>query len=223
MVLSLSRLSTLRLNSKVFRYSLNTLSTSVEYVQGQSPGKNLREYFYYIDHQGMLFLDDARMKNFTSCFKDKEFLVFFFKRIRPNTTSRYEDSFPFVSLCGRERNFIRCDDVPIVYTHVIEKDGKNYFCYGNAGDLMYNEFNPEKVYMAPDTGRVYHPCHETAGSVGLVASKLAIEFSKYFLFDNGEGKPPTHFKWKNNLFTLDTDWFFKYYESLKKCQLSNKI
>lgn len=41
----------------------------VKYVQGQSPEPRVREYFYYIDHQGMLFLDDSRMKNFTSCFK----------------------------------------------------------------------------------------------------------------------------------------------------------
>lgn len=40
------------------------------YVQGQSPEPRIREYFYYVDHQGMLFLDDVRIRNFTSCFKD---------------------------------------------------------------------------------------------------------------------------------------------------------
>lgn len=85
------------------------VARQVHYEQGQSPKKGIREYFYYIDHQGMvrerekkkiinrlvvslyqlaivcfifpnfcritiftsfqLFLDDARMKNFTSCFK----------------------------------------------------------------------------------------------------------------------------------------------------------
>jgi len=44
-------------------------SVSVFYEQGQSPQKGIREYFYFIDHQGQLFLDDAKMKNFTSCFK----------------------------------------------------------------------------------------------------------------------------------------------------------
>ena len=33
------------------------------YVQGQSPERGIREYFYYVDHQGMLYLDDTRMKN----------------------------------------------------------------------------------------------------------------------------------------------------------------
>lgn len=63
----------------------------VSYVQGQSPSPKTREYFYYIDHQGQvglgsprvksvcftmivydliqLFLDDARVKNFITCFK----------------------------------------------------------------------------------------------------------------------------------------------------------
>lgn len=146
------------------------------YTQGQRVDKKIREYFYYIDHEGMvnkwlfqnfvqnalnvmvkrvyrakidlsgvrltilctnfifslalffpskfqqLFLDDARIKNFTSCFKDKPFLRFFFKRLRFNATPRYQNEFPYVSLCGTERNYIRCDDLPIVFTDVIAND-----------------------------------------------------------------------------------------------------
>lgn len=66
-----------------------------------------------------LFLDDARIKNFTSCFKDKRFIQFFFKRLKFNDSNRYQQDFPYLSLCGRERNFIRCDDVPIVYTETL--------------------------------------------------------------------------------------------------------
>lgn len=136
------------------------------YTQGQTADNKIREYFYYIDHEGMvhnkmmhlacccslmhfflkmhlinfslsipslsyrfgcvelnqLFLDDARMKNFTSCFKDKQFLRFFFKRLRFNATQRYRTEFPYVSLCGTERNYVRCDDLPIVFTDVIAND-----------------------------------------------------------------------------------------------------
>ena len=63
---------------------------SLTYVQGQTHEKR-REYFYYIDHHGQLFLDDARIKNFTSCFKDKEFLLFFFQRLKLNDTGNYVD------------------------------------------------------------------------------------------------------------------------------------
>lgn len=50
-------------------------SASGSYEQGQSPEKGIREYFYFIDHQGQLFLDDAKMKNFTSCFKGFTFPI----------------------------------------------------------------------------------------------------------------------------------------------------
>uniref|UniRef100_A0A672RBZ5 Si:ch1073-287p18.1 n=1 Tax=Sinocyclocheilus grahami TaxID=75366 RepID=A0A672RBZ5_SINGR len=39
------------------------------YTQGQSPEARIRQYFYYIDHQGQLFLDDTKVKNFVTCFK----------------------------------------------------------------------------------------------------------------------------------------------------------
>uniref|UniRef100_A0A9L0J3E7 Leucine rich repeat containing 24 n=1 Tax=Equus asinus TaxID=9793 RepID=A0A9L0J3E7_EQUAS len=45
-------------------------SGGVPYTQGQSPEPRTREYFYYVDHQGQLFLDDSKMKNFTTCFKE---------------------------------------------------------------------------------------------------------------------------------------------------------
>eukprot|EP00049_Salpingoeca_infusionum_P012329 m.224930 g.224930 ORF g.224930 m.224930 type:complete len:316 (-) comp15155_c0_seq4:2620-3567(-) len=82
------------------------------YEQGQTV-RGRREYFYYIDHNGFLFLDDVRICNFTSCFKDREFLDFFFNRLRKNDAERHEELFPWISRCGRELNFLRCDDTPI--------------------------------------------------------------------------------------------------------------
>ncbi|KAL0894751.1 hypothetical protein ABMA27_013285 [Loxostege sticticalis] len=185
------------------------LARNLTYVQGQEPEPKIREYFYFIDHQGMLFLDDARMKNFTSCFKEKKFLEFFFKRIRLNKSGRYENEFPYISLCGRERNFIRCDDVPIVYTHIITKEPSNedFMTYGYAGEILKSPFLPNKIYMLPNTGRVYHPADDKFGGIGLVRSKLAIELSKHFEFRNGESQPPTNFKWKNVNYDLDQEWF----------------
>ncbi|XP_028043342.1 UPF0598 protein CG30010 [Bombyx mandarina] len=180
---------------------------SLHYVQGQEPEPKIREYFYYIDHQGMLFLDDARIKNFTSCFKEKKFLEFFFKRIRLNKTGKYEAEFPFVSHCGRERNYIRCDDLPIVFTHIFHEDNVDFLSYGYAGDLLRTVFIPDKVYMLPLTGRVYHVAEEKFGGVGLIKSKLAIELSKYFEFHNGDMRPPTHLTWHNKKYELDLNWF----------------
>ncbi|SPO30950.1 uncharacterized protein UTRI_05426_B [Ustilago trichophora] len=43
---------------------------------------------YVLDVHGQLFLHDTVPKNLTSCFKNVDFLDFFFKRIRPNPASR---------------------------------------------------------------------------------------------------------------------------------------
>lgn len=151
------------------------------------------------------------MKNFTSCFKEKKFLQFFFKNLKINNTDRYLPDFPYVSLCGRERNFVRCDDYPIVYTHVlsrkVEDKSINLLSYAHADDLLVTEFVPQKLFMLPETGRIYHPAAEKVGSVGLIRSKLAIELSKHFDFRNGEGEPPTHVTWDGTSYELDHNWY----------------
>lgn len=125
--------------------------------------------------------------------------------------------FPFFSLCGKERNYVRIDDCPFVFTHVtlkeVEGTKKLHLAYNNADELLTMEFQPEKIFMLPETGRVYHPAPQRAGSIGLIRSKLAIEFSKYFQFDNGENDPPTQFTYDGVLYNLDTSWYFKAVEN----------
>lgn len=144
------------------------------------------------------------MKNFTSCFKDKVFLEFFFKRVRSNDTDRYRDTFPFLSLCGRERNYIRCDDLPIVFTHLVDSGTK--LTFGYAGEALTVPFQPNKLYMSPETGRVYHPAQDWIG-VGLIRSKLAIELSKGFIFTAADdAQAPDYFEWHGDRIKLEKDW-----------------
>ncbi|KAM8712583.1 hypothetical protein ACLKA7_012993 [Drosophila subpalustris] len=186
------------------------------YVQGQSPEPKIREYFYYIDHEGMLFLDDAKMKNFTSCFKERKFLQFFFSRLRQNQTQRYQ-MFPFLSPCGRERNYVRCDDTPIVFTEQLKKDeskDEESLSYAHGGPNLTVIFEPQKLYMHPASGRVYHPAWPKVGNVGLVRSKLAIELSQNFVFTDGN-ESPTHFNWRGSKLKLEHDW-------INNCQFQHK-
>ena len=55
---------------------------------------------------------------------DLQFLNFFFARLKLNNTGRYRD-FPYISYCGREKNFVRCDDRPIVFTS-IDPEGESF-------------------------------------------------------------------------------------------------
>ncbi|CAJ0942480.1 unnamed protein product, partial [Mesorhabditis belari] len=124
----------------------------------------------------MLFLDDSRMKNFTSSFKDTNFLNFFYKNLRENSTNQHADYFPYISLCGRERNFLRCDDRPMVFTKIVD-DGQNWL----VGDSTKRvSIDPTKLFMLKN-GRLYHPA--PFASYGLVKSALADQLFPYFKFD----------------------------------------
>lgn len=75
-------------------------------------------------------------------FTEKQFLTFFFKRLKKNDSGRYMEDFPYLSLCGKERNFIRCDDLPVVFTHVVEdkKNNQELFSYAHAGESLVVNF-----------------------------------------------------------------------------------
>ncbi|KAH7980901.1 hypothetical protein HPB49_020016 [Dermacentor silvarum] len=140
----------------------------------------------------------------------KKFLEFFFRRLRHNDTGKYEAEFPFISPCGREMNFVHCDDVPFVFTHIVQlpeeskqPGSKGFLLHNHAGNLLKVEFTPQHLCMPAGTGRVYHPAPERAGGVGLVRSLLAIELSKHFTFaDDSEKTPPTHFDWDGTRYEL---------------------
>lgn len=148
------------------------------------------------------------MKNFTSCFKEKKFLKFFFNRLRENDTQRYR-MFPYMSLCGRERNYVRCNDTPIVFTEHIRKSEcreTDSLCYAHGGADLSVEFQPSKLYMHPESGRVYHPAWPKVGGIGLLCSKLAIELSKHFVFLDNDDSSPTHFNWYGRQIKLENEW-----------------
>lgn len=66
-------------------------------------------------------------------------------------------------------------------------------------------FQPNKLVMLPQNGRVYHPGPEKAGGVGLVKSALAFELSSCFEYEQGPSQPPTHFHWQDKRYTLTNE------------------
>ena len=176
---------------------------------------------------------------------DKKFLAFFFKRLKDNETTRYQKEFPYISPCGPETNYIRCDDVPIVFTHLLNTHKhiiqdirdyatsatieETYLSFGGAGELLTIHFQPEKLHMFPESGRVYHVGPEKSGSVGLIKSSLAIELSRYFVYnsdrshDKGEEScdniPPTGFTWRERTYELDNT-IEKYLKQKRNVEIS---
>ncbi|CAN8183558.1 unnamed protein product [Coccothraustes coccothraustes] len=175
----------------------------LRYQQGQRPGPGIREYFYYVDHQGQLFLDDTKVKNFVTCFKDVGFLSFFFRHLERNGLGRYRCRFPWVSRCGRERNFLRCSDLPVVFTQILPGSrGPARLSYCGGGSELTVPFQPGMLAVLPENGRLYHPAPERVGGVGLVRSALAEELSAGFGFADGPEEPPTHFRWEGKEYRL---------------------
>lgn len=148
---------------------------------------------------------------------DKKFLAFFFRRLQLNTTKRYTTEFPYVSPCGKETNYVHCDDLPVVFSHLLTPDSKPVedvaslgsssdgqegsdlvLSYGGAGDKLVFPFQPDQLHMLPESGRVYHPGPDKLGGVGLIKSSLAIELSRFFLYatDSNERSSPIGFKWR---------------------------
>lgn len=155
-------------------------------------------------------------------FSDKQFLKFFFKRLKQNKTTKYEEDFPFISPCGREMNYIRCDDLPVVFSTIIEDSDNTskspgLLTFSGIGDTLTFPFQPEKVCMLPESGRIYHPGPEKVGGVALIKSSLAIELSPHFEYRKGiqENDPPTHFNWKGVCYELDN--------SMWKCLRSSEV
>ncbi|CAF0752228.1 unnamed protein product [Adineta steineri] len=179
------------------------------YVQGQAPPdrSDIREYFYYIDSFGQLFLDDTRFKNFTSCYKDPKFLHFFFTRVQANTYNDrpYSSTFPYVSLCGRERNFIRCADVPFVLTRLLDDNGL-FECCHIPSTIFSIQFQPEKLYVKPDTGRIYYPLSEKFHTgIALIKDAIAEQLSSHLIYDDKIDGLPISIKWKGKIYELKKD------------------
>lgn len=119
-----------------------------------------------------------------------------------NDSGVYEKDFPYLSLCGKERNFVRCDDLPIVFTNLQTRNGKSILIYNYCEPKTIVEFQPNKLYMGISTGRVYHPGPESLHGIGLIKSQLAIELSKGFRYIcSNDG--PTHFEANDELHRLD--------------------
>ena len=135
-----------------------------------------------------------------------------------------------MSPCGKEMNYIRCDDLPVVFTHLLTPQGEiiediasyasspppgplgvgshapDLLSFGGTGDLLTTPFLPNKLCMLPESGRVYHEAPDNKGGVGLIKSSLAIELSRYFWYgegDNPEVAPPMGFRWRGGVYQLD--------------------
>ena len=134
-----------------------------------------RHYFYWIDLKGALFLEQTDPKTIATSLKSTSFLNFFFKNIQKNPLydakeSEYGSSceeeavcstYPFLSMCGNEMNFLQAADTPFVFHSYTPSDNNResgdapFLSLTFGGDLTV-PFQPSLVRLCPLTNRFYH-------------------------------------------------------------------
>ena len=154
-----------------------------------SAAKPARLYFYTVDDEGRLFLEGVKHRNFATCLKDPTFLDFFYKNLRPvsvlespamqqrfpDVPSELASKYAFVSICGRELNFVAADSTPIVYRDLVEQsNGEHVLTFAAK---LSQPFEPDKLQLARD-GRFYHPAPAFVGGMALLRSALTFELER---------------------------------------------
>ncbi len=134
-----------------------------------------REYFYEIDLSGRLLHDGTVLG-------EEGFLRFFYKHLRGNDTTAHVE-YPFVSPCGREMNFVRAADTPIVFSNRTEGRLTGY------GGIAV-PFEPALLRFGENSA-LYHPA--PVGGYGRIRADLLLELGRniepwgpYFAWRQGE-------------------------------------
>ncbi|KAI9105514.1 hypothetical protein DFS34DRAFT_15004 [Phlyctochytrium arcticum] len=132
----------------------STIAVKISAPIPPKPRSSQREYFYHIDVHGLLFLHETKHRIFTTSFKDKKFLDFFFSRLQYNdlNDTYKENGFGFVSPCGPEMNYVEVEDAPIVFHDLTADDTKLMYAGTKSHPL-----DPSCLYMSLSSGRLYHP------------------------------------------------------------------
>eukprot|EP01102_Stenamoeba_stenopodia_P016859 TRINITY_DN5942_c0_g1_i1.p1 TRINITY_DN5942_c0_g1~~TRINITY_DN5942_c0_g1_i1.p1 ORF type:complete len:173 (+),score=45.60 TRINITY_DN5942_c0_g1_i1:42-560(+) len=157
-----------------------------------------RLYYYWVDLQGRLYCIDefqTKMPFGPTHIKDPKFLNFFFRQVKPNPDPLTRSTWPYVSPCGKEMNFIKPEDRPIVYHSIKWEEKKPVLHY--AHDLK-TPFVPENVRVTATEGRFYHPA--PVGGYGLLRSALALDLGEAIKEERG------HFflHWNNTRIPIQT-------------------
>lgn len=145
----------------------------------------MRNYFYTICHNGRLFTADVTRRNMASCLKDPYFIDFFLKRVKPiaevRQKARFDQYFqtaqeetgvqsaaeldalyPYVSVCGRELNFVAPSETVVVFNR---KDEHKLY-YGGNLDV---DLDPANLAVS-EAGKLYH--RAPVGRWGLINSHM---------------------------------------------------
>lgn len=178
-----------------------------------------RRYYYVLDDRGRIFLEESKHRSYATSLNDKKFLDFFLSRLRRNET-KFNPEIPFVSLCGKEVNYVRPYDTvsALTFGSLIRPDA---FTKHELSSLqlslgfsnLLQPFNPQQVGFDSVTGRLYHKITyhkflQQDEEWGLLSTPISEELAASGIDQGDSGK--FYFEWNDEKFPLLT------VESMKK-------
>ena len=142
----------------------------------------LRRYYYHVSQLGHLYpleSKDVRRMPFGPTFlKDRRFLQFFHARLRRTASADGEDvtEWPWLSVCGRELNFVRsASRTPVVFQRLEEER------LWHAEGALSVPFDPAQLRLSRG-GELYHECPGIGQS--LVSSNVAFDLMSQFVWES---------------------------------------
>ncbi len=67
-------------------------------------------------------------------------------------------------------------------------------------------FQPERLYVKPDTGRIYHPLSEKFHTgIALIKDSIAERLSSHLVYDDKTNGVPISIEWKGKMYMLKKD------------------
>lgn len=169
--------------------------------------------------------------------------------MRSNETDRYLKNFPYISLCGHERNYLKCDDLPFVITKLDENNDMIHLNQINSAHWSFN-FDPTRLYHNLRSGRLYYlfedkeivdvkrtqVCHDEPGRlkhldklpcrIALVKSDISIRLmQKMHPIKRSDGSNSIEtfaFEYKSKMYELNNDPACKASKLIEKLSFAEK-
>ena len=157
-----------------------------------------REYFYYLNDHGNLYhvyqperLLGGEIPVGPAHLREEKFLDFFFALLKENKSGRYEEEFPWLSLCRGEQNYMKASDRPVVFTELVTENGTPRLLYGG-GTKLSTAFLPDELAVCSE-GRIYHPAK--LGTMGLLSCHCAMRLGLDSIWDDNAEEEP-YLEWE---------------------------
>ncbi len=85
-------------------------------------------------------------------------------------------------------------------------DDDLFECCHIPSTILSIRFEPERLYVKPDTGRIYHPLSEKFHTgIALIKDAIAERLSSHLVYEDKADGLPVRIEWKGKMYMLKKD------------------